>query len=150
MYKVTAYTTPLKAERQYNTLPQDIEHTRVQMCKDSILKTVNQVHQWKHSAVQLQAKRNTFYFLKLKCYPKKTITFASDCYNLEVTSTSTPSAKTRILTLQWANQNKLKLINLWHIALRRRSRRRCYSCCAQLLLMSLERKQLLLALGYRL
>lgn len=90
MYKVTAYTTPLKAERQYNTLPQDIQHTRVQMCKGSILKTVNQVHQLKHSAVQLQAKRNTFYFLKLKCYPKKTITFASDCYNLEVTSTSTP------------------------------------------------------------
>lgn len=82
------------------------------MCKDSILKTVNEVHQLKHSAVQLKAKRNTFYFLNLKCYPKKTITFAPDCYNLEVTSTSTPSAKTRILTLQWANKNKLKLINL--------------------------------------
>lgn len=73
------------------------------MCKVSILKAIaNQVHQLKH-ILQYSSKQreNTSCFLKLMRYPMKTISLASDCYNLEVTSTTTPSAKNRNLTLQW-------------------------------------------------
>lgn len=68
--------------------------------------TVNEVHQLKHILqYSYKQKENTFCFPKLKCYPEKTISLASDYCNLEVTSTATQSAKTRILTLQWATQN---------------------------------------------
>lgn len=77
------------------------------MRKVSILKeTANQVHQLKHILkYSSKQKENTSCFLKLMRYPMKTISFASDCCNLEVTSATTPSAKTRNLTLQRANQN---------------------------------------------
>lgn len=101
-YKVTLYTTPLKAERQYNTLPQMVQHTRVIMCKHSVLKaTLNEVHQLKHiHQYSYKQRENIFYFVKLKYYPKKTIPPASDYFNLEVASTTTQAAKHRTLTLQ--------------------------------------------------